>query len=250
MLLRRVIEHVKTQNWTAVALDFVIVVVGVFIGIQVSNWNADRSLEKQKTAAVGRLHAESEAIVRFFQYAVGSFDARNAARREALERLQSGDFEGTDLSRLQNALGSVAIAPSATPPRSVYDELISTGLFAETGDPAMRTAIADYYSALDFLAGQIDYVRAHILNDRLGSDFEGIKTVFDPEASRDRRRIYDFGALSKDPVYFAYVLQGHTNQIALTEWWRGALEDAEAMCAEIGRVSRRPCAPLEENPPQ
>ncbi|HUH00041.1 MAG TPA: hypothetical protein VMQ83_12835 [Gammaproteobacteria bacterium] len=29
MLLRRVIEHVKTQNWTAVALDFFIVVVGI-----------------------------------------------------------------------------------------------------------------------------------------------------------------------------------------------------------------------------
>jgi len=42
MLLRRVTEHVKAQNWTAVALDFVIVVVGVFIGIQVSNWNDAR----------------------------------------------------------------------------------------------------------------------------------------------------------------------------------------------------------------
>jgi len=39
VLLRRVIEHVKSQNWLAVGLDFVIVVVGVFIGIQVSNWN-------------------------------------------------------------------------------------------------------------------------------------------------------------------------------------------------------------------
>ncbi len=39
MLLRRVIEHVKAQNWTAVGLDFVIVVTGVFIGIQVANWN-------------------------------------------------------------------------------------------------------------------------------------------------------------------------------------------------------------------
>lgn len=42
MLLRRVIEHVKAQNWTAVALDFVIVVVGVFISIQVANWNDAR----------------------------------------------------------------------------------------------------------------------------------------------------------------------------------------------------------------
>ena len=40
MLLGRVIAHVKAQNWTAVALDFLIVVMGVFIGLQVSNWNA------------------------------------------------------------------------------------------------------------------------------------------------------------------------------------------------------------------
>ena len=33
MLLRRVMEHVRDQNWAAVAIDFVIVVVGVFIGI-------------------------------------------------------------------------------------------------------------------------------------------------------------------------------------------------------------------------
>ena len=39
MILRRVMEHVKSQNWTAVAVDFLIVVVGVFIGIQLGNWN-------------------------------------------------------------------------------------------------------------------------------------------------------------------------------------------------------------------
>ena len=42
MLLRRITEHVRAQNWFAVGIDFVIVVVGVFIGIQVSNWNDKR----------------------------------------------------------------------------------------------------------------------------------------------------------------------------------------------------------------
>jgi hypothetical protein len=42
MLLRRVIEHVKTQNWTAVALDFVIVVAGILIAFQITNWNEAR----------------------------------------------------------------------------------------------------------------------------------------------------------------------------------------------------------------
>ena len=47
MILRSVIKHLRKQEWTAIALDFLIVVVGVFIGIQVSNWNATR-LEHQK----------------------------------------------------------------------------------------------------------------------------------------------------------------------------------------------------------
>ena len=40
MLLRRITEHLKAQNWFAI--DFVIVVLGVFVGIQVSNWNEAR----------------------------------------------------------------------------------------------------------------------------------------------------------------------------------------------------------------
>jgi len=49
MKLRRITEHLKKQNWTAVALDLAIVIVGVFIGIQVSNWNQER-IEKRDTA--------------------------------------------------------------------------------------------------------------------------------------------------------------------------------------------------------
>ncbi|MDZ7629063.1 MAG: hypothetical protein U5J99_11755 [Parvularculaceae bacterium] len=40
MLLRRVIDRVRAQNWRAVAIDFVIVVLGVFVGLHVNNWNA------------------------------------------------------------------------------------------------------------------------------------------------------------------------------------------------------------------
>ena len=42
MILRRLVDHIKNQHWTMVFLDFVIVVVGVFIGLQVNNWNQAR----------------------------------------------------------------------------------------------------------------------------------------------------------------------------------------------------------------
>ena len=58
MLLRRIIGHVKAQNWTAIAIDFVIVVVGVFIGIQVSNWNEHLAFEKREKALLRELRGE------------------------------------------------------------------------------------------------------------------------------------------------------------------------------------------------
>lgn len=51
MILRRIIEHVKAQNWTAIVLDFLIVVSGVFIGLQVNNLNEAR-LDRQRTSAL------------------------------------------------------------------------------------------------------------------------------------------------------------------------------------------------------
>ncbi len=55
MILRRVTQHVKGENWFAVGLDFVIVVVGVFIGIQVANWNEARLANVRKTQIVEAL---------------------------------------------------------------------------------------------------------------------------------------------------------------------------------------------------
>ena len=42
MILRRFSESLKQQNWAAIAIEFVLLVLGVFLGIQVANWNETR----------------------------------------------------------------------------------------------------------------------------------------------------------------------------------------------------------------
>lgn len=58
MLLRRITNHVRDQNWFAVFIDFLIVVVGVFIGIQVANWNSDITEQARGESIKTRLVAE------------------------------------------------------------------------------------------------------------------------------------------------------------------------------------------------
>ena len=58
MLLRRMIEHVRKQDWFAVAIDFVVVVVGVFLGIQLGNWNDERVFDNHERTLLLELRAE------------------------------------------------------------------------------------------------------------------------------------------------------------------------------------------------
>jgi len=58
MRLRSLTKHIKDQNWFAVALDFVIVVFGVFIGLQVQQWAVERNRAASEVVYLERLHDE------------------------------------------------------------------------------------------------------------------------------------------------------------------------------------------------
>ncbi|MEE4330606.1 MAG: hypothetical protein V2J10_07045 [Wenzhouxiangella sp.] len=125
MLLRRVIEHVKTQNWTAVALDFLIVVVGVFIGIQVSNWNEVRS---ERVAAVSfeqRLGDDLRNQIKEYDAMIDYYESVRGSASRTLQRLDAGpvlDDEGF-LIDAYRATQYIALIPL----RSTYDELKASG---------------------------------------------------------------------------------------------------------------------------
>ena len=69
MFLRRMIEHLKTQNWTAIAIEFAIVVIGVFIGTQVSNWNQERIAKQDTARLLQELQPALQTFAHFFDTA-------------------------------------------------------------------------------------------------------------------------------------------------------------------------------------
>lgn len=63
MILHRITKHVKAQNWLAVGIEFIIVVVGVVMGIQVSNWNETRLSRIEEQHLVVQLHNETLELI-------------------------------------------------------------------------------------------------------------------------------------------------------------------------------------------
>jgi hypothetical protein len=141
--LLRVAEHVRTQNWTAIGIDFLIVVLGVFVGIQVVNWNAAR-VDKQRGAEfTERLRAdlsEERWIYGFLTAYYG--DVREAAGAAA------GALEGTaPLSDHDLLVAAYRATQYREGPRrrATYDELVSTGSLGLVADTELlRVAEAVY----------------------------------------------------------------------------------------------------------
>ncbi len=44
MIIRRIAQGINQQNWFTVAVEVMVVVVGIFIGLQVDEWNEERKM--------------------------------------------------------------------------------------------------------------------------------------------------------------------------------------------------------------
>lgn len=63
MILRRFMQHVKQQNWFAVGLDVVVVIVGIFLGLQVQEWNQKRTDRAEEYNYLVKLHADASQLI-------------------------------------------------------------------------------------------------------------------------------------------------------------------------------------------
>ena len=68
MLLRRFTQHLKDQNWFAVGLDVIVVIVGIFLGMQVTEWNEERLLTKQEVKYLKALDMDLARLNLVFQH--------------------------------------------------------------------------------------------------------------------------------------------------------------------------------------
>ncbi|MGB3627654.1 MAG: hypothetical protein WA989_17630, partial [Henriciella sp.] len=58
MILQRLATSIRKQDWFTVLIETLIVVLGVFLGIQLGNWNVEHERRAEEVAYLTRLHGE------------------------------------------------------------------------------------------------------------------------------------------------------------------------------------------------
>lgn len=146
MLLRRVIEHLRRQEWTAIAIDFVIVVVGVFIGIQVANWNEARIDDARATGYLERIQADLDTDLSNYRDRIRFWAAVSDYGREGLayaDTGRAGDMTQWDLLLAYFQASQVAEFVTTG---TTYEELKSAGQLGLITNIDLRNSLGTYYT--------------------------------------------------------------------------------------------------------
>jgi hypothetical protein len=166
MILRRIIAHFRKQEWTAIGIDFVIVVIGVLIGLQVNEWAARQADAQRGRAYVQRLIADVETDLAFRRSTVAYFDAVNegAQRTNALLlNPRPGDAQALVLNAYRATEFSFFEAT-----RSTWDEIVSSGDLGLLPSEAVRT-LAGYYTTTDTSIAAAEIIRQSAYRVRVRS---------------------------------------------------------------------------------
>jgi len=147
VILRSITRHVRDQNWFAVGLDFFIVIVGVFIGIQVANLNDERIALAGFEQQMDSLRIEMESnLLRIAVHRSWSDGQLEAAER--LRRALSGDVSQISAEEIDAALLDLQGIRTFFPELSALQELADSGGLRRLNGTPIREALARWQEAL------------------------------------------------------------------------------------------------------
>ena len=142
MLLRRITSHVNEQNWFAVVVDVIIVIVGVFIGIQVANWNdalGDQRLGHFYTVRlITDLENDLAVGTALFEY----YDQvlKSVEEADRLLSAASPDAQAVVVATYRASEFNNNPINSAT-----WDQIVSSGHIGLLQSPAIERGLSEYY---------------------------------------------------------------------------------------------------------
>lgn len=166
MILRRLTKQVDDQNWFAVVLDFVIVVCGILIAFQITNWSVARS-ELTQAASIraniiedlrsdeGTLFegaAQAELNIRAANFALNAADRQLADNLEFSIESADGmantiiapDWQALDRTLTRRLWSLVVVRFHPTQSNSAFGSLVSGGNLNLIRDPALVAKLQRY----------------------------------------------------------------------------------------------------------
>lgn len=242
---QRMALSLRKQNWTGYALEFVIVVLGVFIGIQVSNWNESRLEDRQRAEVYEALQSEFELNIADLRSRYDRDLARTAVEHDLSQALLDGEIDAGEAPLVQTGMAQIMYFSPVVIPNNTMESLRQSGELSLIDDPEVLGSLIEFAASVEWIEGQHNSFRGGI------SDLQ-------PEW-----RDYVFHSATDDPrqtsveVDVPGLVADHRARSAFSQVVRmksiflnylpSLIERAEETCALLAEETGRPCEASDED---
>lgn len=127
MILRRLAGAFRKQDWFTVALEVLIVVVGILIGLQVDDWNQHRKDRAEEIVYLDRLLRDVESSLDIQRASIENASSRHENTRLLVSVIDAGDLGDMTNDEFSDRLSNAWGFPAMTLMTATMDELVATG---------------------------------------------------------------------------------------------------------------------------
>jgi hypothetical protein len=145
MILRNLARSLQEQNWTAITVEFALLVLGVYLGIQAANWNEQRVENAKAHAYLVRIRGNMETDLL-------SIQRRELFWREVIDNGKAAIRYAETGERVQGSAWKTVLAFYQAsqlwqwvPSDATYQEMRSGGELGLIRDETLREALSQYY---------------------------------------------------------------------------------------------------------
>ena len=237
MLLRSLTKHVKDQNWFAVALDFFIVVAGILIAFQITNWNEARSNFAEEGEMLRQLSLEFEEIETGAQDSIAYQVNTIAGLTTIAASLEAGQLDETDRALFEQGLIFGYTLYTSSDRSTVLGEIISSGKSTRFKNKDLLRELTRYDAYLNEFASYEDIIseqQTAFLPDFTSSftyDLEQSILIDGSAFEFSAIGTYDFDLMVKDRAFRNAVYELRETHIMYMNWRRKILGRAQKIRA-------------------
>lgn len=167
MILRKLASAVRREHWFTAVLEVLVVIVGLFAGLQLDDWNEARKDRIRGKIYHQRLVDDLKSELEMLKMRIGYYEAVRVHAENVIRDLR-GPREGLGEAFVIEAYQASQIWEYHQV-SDTYDELVSAGEVNLIPDAELRSRLAQYYQETIALmrywnvdVGYRDLVRAHI----------------------------------------------------------------------------------------
>lgn len=179
MILRRITKHVKDQNWFAVALDFVIVVVGILIAFQITNWSAARQDNLIYEQARTRVFEEARANLTQAQTFIARANDYQNAAEGIIRDFERCRAEPEAEARLMSAMQTLRFILSVAVRNDAIRLMLTSDAFLDNISPEDRAVLSLYAQRVDTASENMRFSESFQSGRSVVQDNPVFKRTFD-----------------------------------------------------------------------